>query len=83
MALSVLLRWGADTQQTTRSGISALQLADQHVRKPRLRSLLLGETALYPKLQLGDSDDDEEEGEEEEEEEQEAALRRVESGRHA
>ena len=40
MALSVLLRWGADTQQTTRSGISALQLADQHVRKPRLRSLL-------------------------------------------
>ena len=71
MALSVLLRWGADTQQTTRLGISALQLADQHVRKPRLRSLLLGETALYPKLQLGDSDDDEEEGEEEEGEEEE------------
>ena len=43
-----------------------MQLAGQHTRKPRLRSLLLGETALYPKLQLGDSDEEEEERGEEE-----------------
>ena len=48
-----------------------MQLAGQHTRKPRLRSLLLGETALYPKLQLGDSDEEEGEGEEEGEEEEE------------
>ena len=62
-----------------------MQLAGQHTRKPRLRSLLLGETALYPKLQLGDSDEEEgegeEEGEEEEEEEEERGEEEVEKVR--
>ena len=44
-ALSVLLRWGADKQRVSLSGITALQFVVAR-KNPRLRSLLLGETAL-------------------------------------
>jgi ankyrin repeat protein len=65
-ALSVLLRWGADKQRVSLSGITALQFVVAR-KNPRLRSLLVGETALYPKLQLGDSEDEDEKDEEEDE----------------